>query len=245
MATHFYFTGGIFMKKLLSLIASLLLIILSAFCWVSCKDNESDYILSNQKKSSSLLSSCSHIWKDANCTTPKTCTKCGTTNGSSLGHTTNTGVCSRCNENFGVWSKKFYVDEFNLYTENAYIVNTNVFVGTFSNSATNNSLLYAKILVDLENAGIVLYEYGSRQVKTYNSTDYKIVILDTFNTKHTIYATMYSDRISISGQYRTTFINALKQKGSIHFYIIENEYYLSEYNFTVETSNFSEMYKTL
>ena len=39
-----------------------------------------------------------HKWKEATCTTPKTCSVCGTTEGNALGHTTANGTCSRCGE---------------------------------------------------------------------------------------------------------------------------------------------------
>ncbi|MCR5694638.1 MAG: hypothetical protein K6G89_06670 [Clostridia bacterium] len=39
-----------------------------------------------------------HSWKNATCTTPKTCSVCGKTEGSALGHTTDDGVCTRCNQ---------------------------------------------------------------------------------------------------------------------------------------------------
>lgn len=40
-----------------------------------------------------------HEWKNASCTEPKTCMDCGATEGSALGHTTNDGICARCNKN--------------------------------------------------------------------------------------------------------------------------------------------------
>ena len=39
-----------------------------------------------------------HKWKEATCTTPKTCSVCGTTEGNALGHTTANGTCTRCGE---------------------------------------------------------------------------------------------------------------------------------------------------
>ena len=43
----------------------------------------------------------SHSWKDANCTTPKTCSACKATEGEALGHTTDNGECDRCHETIG------------------------------------------------------------------------------------------------------------------------------------------------
>ena len=39
---------------------------------------------------------CSHSWKVATCTTPKTCTKCGETEGKELGHSYVDGKCTAC-----------------------------------------------------------------------------------------------------------------------------------------------------
>lgn len=41
---------------------------------------------------------CSHSWKAATCTAPKTCTKCGVTEGNALGHTYENGSCKNCGE---------------------------------------------------------------------------------------------------------------------------------------------------
>ena len=40
-----------------------------------------------------------HSYSDATCTAPKTCSKCGTTEGEALGHNYVEGVCGNCNEN--------------------------------------------------------------------------------------------------------------------------------------------------
>ena len=47
------------------------------------------------------IEQCSHNWISASCTSPKTCSLCGETEGKALGHTTTTGVCERCNERQG------------------------------------------------------------------------------------------------------------------------------------------------
>ena len=40
-----------------------------------------------------------HSFKDATCTAPKTCTSCGATEGSALGHSYSNGKCTRCGAN--------------------------------------------------------------------------------------------------------------------------------------------------
>lgn len=39
-----------------------------------------------------------HIYQEATCTTPRTCTRCGATTGSALGHTTGLGICGNCGQ---------------------------------------------------------------------------------------------------------------------------------------------------
>lgn len=41
-------------------------------------------------------SDCEHEWSKPDCTTGRTCTKCGYTRGTPLGHTVGNGVCGRC-----------------------------------------------------------------------------------------------------------------------------------------------------
>lgn len=59
-----------------------------------------------------------HIWRDATCTQPKTCTVCGATEGSALGHTDG-AVCSRCGTvlmSTGKYNAKRQVESMAEYT---------------------------------------------------------------------------------------------------------------------------------
>ena len=47
---------------------------------------------------SSCNDSCEHLWSDATCDKPKTCSICGETTGDALGHSYSNGKCSICNE---------------------------------------------------------------------------------------------------------------------------------------------------
>lgn len=86
------------MKKFVCLILVMVII----FCVCSC--NES----SNQETSTIVQdTSCTHLWNDATCIAPKSCSKCGTTQGSELGHLWNDATCttpktcSRCSTTQG------------------------------------------------------------------------------------------------------------------------------------------------
>ena len=45
------------------------------------------------------ISALGHAWSAATCTSPETCSACGETKGTKLGHTTSNGVCKRCGYN--------------------------------------------------------------------------------------------------------------------------------------------------
>lgn len=144
-----------------------------------------------------------------------------------------------------VWEMSFYVDEFQNPTNEAYIKNSDVFVGVFTNSATTNSKLYARILIDADDIAIKLWEYGSYEVKAYSTTYYDITLLDDNGNKHNINGTMYKngDRIRLAD---LTFISLLQKNQKLKIYIKENsEYgYNSTYIFEVKNGNFNNVYSS-
>ena len=58
---------------------------------------------------------CSHEWQEATCTEPKTCSRCGETEGEALGHDYVDGYCTRCYE-----EDPDYVNLNNLGFSNTY-----------------------------------------------------------------------------------------------------------------------------
>ena len=139
-----------------------------------------------------------------------TCTKTGLTEGKrcsecgevlvaqetvpALGRTTESGTCERCGQSFGDWRIDYSVDDFNQPTDEWYITQDEYLVGTFSNSATTNSKLYANVMADLDdNVMIFLYEYGSRQVKNSSERywdEYNITMRTPDGADHKITGTM-------------------------------------------------------
>lgn len=146
--------------------------------------------------------------------------------------------------NTGIWTIKYYVDEFNNPTEDGYITTKEYVRGTFSNSATTNSDLLVVWLIDKDDVAIKLAEYGRSVVKSsYSSTDYSIVMLDPDGKKVTMTGKMYKggDRIYFDSQYESTIIDALKQNGSITIKISElGKYASSSYLFKMEDTSFFE-----
>ena len=209
-------------------------------------DNQSG---SNSSDNSSSVTGnntpCSHVYSAATCTEPQTCSKCGETKGSALGHTTSTGTCTRCKVSFSKWEKRYYTDEFNNPTSNAFIAPKEMLSGTFSNGATTNSKLEAYVRVNSDDCEIMLWEYGSSMVKAYSTTYYDITILLPSGTKKYFTGTMYKNGTVICFDNYSEIITLLKNTdGILKFYIKEDSKYgvNSSYLFEVNTSGFKDLY---
>ena len=160
-------------------------------------------------------------------------------------------------DDLGMWEVAHYIDKFKMPTDEAYIRNTHLLCGTFSNTATNNSKLCVRFLIDKDDIAFMLYEYGDNQVKNGYSSDnedYDIYILDASGVQHKFwgYIRPNGDRIFIDDEtynFRETsadFLNILKQGGQIHFYIEESDRSSTQYNFTIDdASGFSAAYEQL
>lgn len=192
---------------------------------------------------------CNHEWIDATCTEPKICSLCEKTDGDELGHSTNQGTCDRCQEYTGkeTWLVIDLVDEFKQTTGYKAII-TSV-TGTFSNSATTNSELYAALRVDPDGTVLImLNEYGSYPVTcSYDYDKYNVIMLDTNKSKRTLKGTIYEDStlMQFSSSDEKTIISALKKPGEVSFYIEEADRKTTNYLFTIETSNFKDLYENM
>jgi len=155
---------------------------------------------------------------------------------------------SESEEVFG-WVQKYYVDDFNQPTTKGYITTSSFLEGVFSNSATTNSFLYAKLLIDKDDFAIGLIEYGGHVVKnssSRNSESYNITIRTANDSRMKVTGTMYpdSDRIYINEKYEQTIVDALKE-GNISLYIVQSDWRTTTYLFDVPASNFVEAYDSL
>ena len=79
-------------------------------------------------------------------------------------------------EEYGNWSLKYFADEFGDKTDNKYIIISD-WDGSFSNSATQGSLLYVRMLIDsryIDRPYFKLYEYGRENpLKGYYSDGHR------------------------------------------------------------------------
>ena len=132
---------------------------------------------------------CEHTFNPATCTEPKTCTKCWTTEGSALGHTTPdaNGLCTRCNEVLEVKTTHAGTQA------DPYTVADALKVGAALNGGSGTSIIYVKGVVttvgtvknNTYRQGIVVKDSSTNQtlnISTANpnpSTDLEIAVGDT------------------------------------------------------------------
>ena len=143
----------------------------------------------------------------------------------------------------GIWEKRAYVDDFGDPTDEYYY--TAEVKGTFSNSATTNSDLIGKIIIDRSNedasVAIMLYEYGEYQVKNPYSTgrQYEVKIKDTYGTVSTYEGYMYSDRLFI---YDSEYLSwspvedIFARGGKVQIVIQPKDDKLTKYNLTIPSA---------
>ena len=141
------------------------------------------------------------------------------------------------------WSKNFYVDDFDEPTDEWFIERS--FVGTFSNSATTDSRLTGRILIDAEDISFFLYEYNTHQVKNPYSRSKKYVIsarLDDGSTKE-FAGHIYSegDRILVSDSNFKSLKDLLVNGGNMKFFIYEEDNSVTNYLFEISSDNLKDI----
>lgn len=141
-------------------------------------------------------------------------------------------------ENSNLWKKGYYTDEFNEATgeEFAYID----LKGTFSNTATTDSDLSARIIADFNNIQFYLLEYETYKLTSfYDSQTYTIRIKDGSDTIHTFsgWLSESTNRIFLDEEYRAEMLDILKKGGRIRFSITDNHSASTKYVFAINNAN--------
>lgn len=138
-----------------------------------------------------------------------------------------------------VWEQRAYVDEFNMPTDDYYTGHSSPIVGTFSNSATQGSLLYVFFFID-KTVSIRLAEYGNSAVNNPYSSDrtYNVVMMDTEGKKYNFEGQIMSgrDTLDFSSEESHTIIVALSKPGIVRFAITDADQPLTKYIFSVESN---------
>jgi ankyrin repeat protein len=142
------------------------------------------------------------------------------------------------------WKRKFYVDSFGDPTEEPYITNIGKIEGTFSNTATNNSLLEAYFIIDNSNKiAFKLFEYGrDNPVKSYGNKGYKLLVKDASDTVHELYGNNYSDRITLNESSSNTLHNLLIDNDKLKIHIVESDNRTTTYDFELDARGYDYIY---
>lgn len=144
--------------------------------------------------------------------------------------------------NTGMWSVRYYVDEFGEKTKQGYITNSLSIKGAFSNTATQDSRLNVDFLItNSSKVSFQLYEYaGNNPVKAYSSESYRVLIQDKNGNRYKFTATNYSDRLQFDKTTSRKVHNILMKGGSIKFKVVEIDTPTTEYEFTIPKADWYE-----
>ncbi|WP_071133885.1 hypothetical protein [Millionella massiliensis] len=146
-------------------------------------------------------------------------------------------------DNLGIWQIGYYVDNFGDQTSEAY-VSTDI-MGTFSNSATTNSDLAVRFLIDKKSIRIQLYEYARNHpikgegivvftARDANGTQYSFETFNSDSGDNGVSRDGYDMRKDYD-----TIMKLLKSGGQIKFIAVANRFGSpSEYKFTINNADF-------
>jgi len=144
--------------------------------------------------------------------------------------------------NTGMWDVGYYVDEFGEPTKEAYIYNKSPVMGTFSNSATENSMLRVSFLISNSgNIALQLYEYNrNNPVKAYSPDYYTVQVQDKDGNRIKLEAVNFSERLRFNPVGSKKIHNVLLKGGKVMFRIFENENPINEYKFDLQNADWYE-----
>lgn len=118
-----------------------------------------------------------------------------------------------------LWIKSNFGDPVDKPLATSYIVNNRRFVGTFSNSAMENSPLGAYVLITMNSVDIKLYEYN-RDVPLKSSVRNDCTMVLTYDGNTYLFTgTFWHDRISFSAEAYGEIIKALESNSKVEFLI--------------------------
>lgn len=158
-----------------------------------------------------IATTCSHSYKDATCTAPKTCSKCGATEGNAAGHSYSNGTCTVCgaadpnvpfeNNSWAAYIVKAGTSEqgevlsqyilsptdFQGYTHKEYYSNESYF-NVNNGSITYNGKTYYDFWFSSEMNGITWEDNGNTVTVTfaYNEPIIELVLTRTGETQFTV-----------------------------------------------------------
>lgn len=151
----------------------------------------------------------------------------------------------------GIWENTFYFDKFDKPTNNRLIRNKDFISGKFSNTATENSELNVRFLINsASNIAMSLYEYkGNNPVKasSFDSRiQYYVAYKDRDGKEHQLTAFNPGDRLIFSDTDAQQIHNSLLNGGDLQFWIEEKENPTTHYQFEIKNADgYSNAYAKL
>ena len=151
----------------------------------------------------------------------------------------------RALNDIGSWRIGSYVDDFGAPTSKKYIANE--VSGTFSNLATNDSYLYARVLVDdLHREEKIHFRFSmfnkNSPVTNYMSSrqDYLGKVRDQYFSTYSFSATLNegSTEVSVNKHNQDTLLSLLKTNQQLRFMLRESDG-TAVYRFSINTKNYS------
>ncbi|MCK9192130.1 MAG: hypothetical protein M0P10_11385 [Sphaerochaetaceae bacterium] len=149
------------------------------------------------------------------------------------------------------WKINYFSDDFGDSTNEKYLEPSHILSGLFSNSATTNSDLTARILIPYNEVQLFMEEYGLLPVKgSISKIRYKITIkLANGSTEDLGSAWNNNDRVIFNSKQSSKIIVALTSGNSFKLFLKENtpgEYAVNGASYVVvipQSVGFSTMFK--
>ena len=128
-------------------------------------------------------------------------------------------------------------------TDDGYL--STIVEGTFSNSATTNDELIARMIVDEGSCAVALYEYDSYRVKGSYDIAYDVKVKDGKGDVHTMRGYLYDggDRVYFSDY--ELMIDILSQGGVVRFNLTNRDRPIEEYTFSIDATDFLDTFEIL
>ena len=141
--------------------------------------------------------------------------------------------------NTGMWSLRFFVDDFGEPTKGGYITNTKFIQGAFSNTATQDSALNVRfVITKVPGISILLYEYAKNNpVKASSPDSYTVLVQDKDGNRLKLKAVNYSERLTFEKAASEKIHDALLKGGSLMFRITEKDRPTTQYNFSIQKAD--------
>ena len=154
-------------------------------------------------------------------------------------------------EKYGNWSMNYYLDEFGDETDSKYLVIGDD-EGSFSNSATQWSLLYAMILIDknyIDEPYFKLFEYGSNPLQGYYSDGHRYTcnMKNSKDEKISMSLIMQKDWdfLDIQSGNKSIFIDWMGREEYIKFSCFNKERQIEKYLFKIDFAGYNEAMSAL